>query len=178
MIAVPTGQQDTEKIARAFVANVVLKYGTPRFLQISLTKCFETPARSLRSRKFYLLRFIPNCKVVLRGAIVCWLSTSDIMWKRVRPTGKGGFISQPTVCSTTVHSATGLPSLSCCSIAPPPYPPLYRSRLNINIIIMIMFPNWKPDCRQYLTAPTKTWTRISVRTRNIMIRRQGRWTCR
>jgi len=76
VVAVPIGQQDAETVARAFVANIVLKYGTPRILQTdhganSLAKYLETPARSLRSRKFNLLRFIPNLKGVLRGAIVC-----------------------------------------------------------------------------------------------------------
>jgi hypothetical protein len=79
VIAVPIGQQDAETVARASVVNIVLKYGTPRILQTdqltSLAKCLETPARSLKSRKFNLLRFIPNHKGVLRGTIVCWPST-------------------------------------------------------------------------------------------------------
>jgi len=33
VIAVPIGQQDAETVARAFVKNMVLKYGTPRILQ-------------------------------------------------------------------------------------------------------------------------------------------------
>jgi len=33
VVAVTIGQQDAETVARAFVANIVLKYGTPRILQ-------------------------------------------------------------------------------------------------------------------------------------------------
>jgi hypothetical protein len=33
MVAVPVGQQDAETVARTFVVNIVLKYGTPRILQ-------------------------------------------------------------------------------------------------------------------------------------------------
>jgi len=34
VVCVPIGQQDAEKVAKAFVSNIVLKYGTPRILQI------------------------------------------------------------------------------------------------------------------------------------------------
>jgi hypothetical protein len=33
VVAVPTGQQDAETVARAFVANIVFKYGTPGIVQ-------------------------------------------------------------------------------------------------------------------------------------------------
>jgi hypothetical protein len=33
VVGVPICQQDAETVARAFVANIVLKYGTPRILQ-------------------------------------------------------------------------------------------------------------------------------------------------
>jgi len=33
VVAVPLGQQDAETVARAFLVNIVLKYGTPSILQ-------------------------------------------------------------------------------------------------------------------------------------------------
>ena len=80
VVAVPIRQQDAETVARAFVANVMLNMVHLEFCKLikaltSLTQYLETPARSFRSRKFNLLRFILNHKGVLRGAIVCWLST-------------------------------------------------------------------------------------------------------
>jgi hypothetical protein len=84
VVAVPLGQQDAETVARAFVVNIVLNTARLVFYKLiraltSLVRCSETPARCLRLRNFNLLRFTPNRKGVLRGAIVCWLTTSDIM---------------------------------------------------------------------------------------------------
>jgi hypothetical protein len=76
VVTVPIGQQDAETVSRAFVANVVLKYGTPIILQTDqganfIGQVFRNTCKILKIKK---MRFIPNRKGVLR-AIVCWLST-------------------------------------------------------------------------------------------------------
>jgi hypothetical protein len=121
VVAVPIGQQDAETVARAFVANIVLKYGTPRILQTDqdanfISEVFRNTCKILKIKK---VRFISNRKGVLRGAIVCWLSTTDIM-SRIRPIGMSGFLSQPTCIIPPYNPLVGLPPLSCCSDAPPP----------------------------------------------------------
>ena len=84
VVAVPIGQQDAETVARAFVANIVLKYGTPGTVQTDqganfMSEVFRNTCKILKIKKIQSTAIRPGRKGVLRGAIVCWLSTSDIM---------------------------------------------------------------------------------------------------
>jgi hypothetical protein len=82
--AVPIGQQDAERVARVFVGNIVLKYGTPRILQSDqdanfISEVFRNKCKKLKLKKIQSTAFHPESQGRLRGAIVRWLSTSDIM---------------------------------------------------------------------------------------------------
>ena len=84
MVAVPIGKQDAETVARAFMANIVLKYGTPGTVQTDqganfIGEVFRNTCKILKIKKIQSTAIRPGRKGVLRGAIVCWLSTSDIM---------------------------------------------------------------------------------------------------
>ena len=80
MLAVSVGQLDAETVTRAFVANIVLKSGTPRILQTHkganfISEVFRNTCKILKIKKIQSTVFHPNRKGVSRGAIVCWLST-------------------------------------------------------------------------------------------------------
>ena len=65
VVAVPIGQQDAETVARAFVANVVLKYGTPRILQTDqgadfISEVFRNTCKILKIKKIQYTAFHPE----------------------------------------------------------------------------------------------------------------------
>jgi hypothetical protein len=65
VVAVPIGQQDAETVARAFVVNIVLKYGTPRILQTDqgtnfISKVFRNTCKILKIKKIQSTVFHPE----------------------------------------------------------------------------------------------------------------------
>ena len=65
MVAVPIGKQDAETVARAFVANIVLKYGTPRILQTDqganfISEVFRNTCKELKVKKIQSTAFHPE----------------------------------------------------------------------------------------------------------------------
>jgi transposase InsO family protein len=65
VVAVPIGQQDAEKVARAFVGNVVLKYGTSRVLQTDqganfISEVFRNTCKILKIKKIQSPAFHPE----------------------------------------------------------------------------------------------------------------------
>ena len=65
VVAVPIGQQDAETVARAFVANTVLKYGTPRILQTDqganfISEVFQNTCKILQIKKIQSTAFHPE----------------------------------------------------------------------------------------------------------------------
>jgi len=81
VVAVHIGQQDAETVARAFVANIVLKYGTPRILQTDqganfISEVFRNTCKILEIKKIQFAAFHPESQSIERSHRV--LSTSDI----------------------------------------------------------------------------------------------------
>jgi hypothetical protein len=129
MIAVPIGQQDAETVARDFVANVVLKYGTPRVLQTDqsdnfISEVFRNTCKILKIKKIQSTAFHPELQggiershCVLAEYLRHFVNENQSNWDEWVP-----FATY--VYNTTVHSATGFTPLSCCSDVPAPYPSL------------------------------------------------------
>jgi transposase InsO family protein len=65
VVAVPLGQQDAETVARAFVVNIVLKYGTPSILQTDqganfVSEMFRNTCLMLKIKKIQSTAFHPE----------------------------------------------------------------------------------------------------------------------
>jgi hypothetical protein len=65
VVAVPIGQQDAETVARAFVANIVLKYGTPSILQTDqganfISEVFQNTCKIPKIKKIPSIAFHPQ----------------------------------------------------------------------------------------------------------------------
>jgi len=65
VLVVPIGQQDAEMLARAFVANIVLKYATPRILQTDqgvnfISEIFKNTCKILKIKKIQSTAFYPE----------------------------------------------------------------------------------------------------------------------
>jgi transposase InsO family protein len=65
VVAVPIGQQDAEMVARAFVANIVLKYGTPGTVQTDqganfISEVFRNTCKILKIKKIQSTAFRPE----------------------------------------------------------------------------------------------------------------------
>jgi len=65
VVAVPIGQQDAEIVARVFVANIVLKYGTPSILQTDqganfVREVFRNTCKILKIKKIHPTAFHPE----------------------------------------------------------------------------------------------------------------------
>jgi hypothetical protein len=65
VVAIPIGQQDAETVARAFVANIVLKHGTPQILQTDqganfISEVFRNTCKILKIKKIQSTAFYPE----------------------------------------------------------------------------------------------------------------------
>ena len=65
MVAVPVSQQDAERVARAFMGNTALKYGTPRILQTDhgpnfISEVFRNTYKILKIKKIQSTAFHPE----------------------------------------------------------------------------------------------------------------------
>jgi transposase InsO family protein len=112
VIVVPIGQQDAEMVARAFVVNVVLKYGTPRVLQTDqganfISEVFRNTFKILKIKKIQSTAFHPESQGgiershrVLAEYLRHYVNEDQTNWDE--------WVSFVTyVYNTTVHSATG-----------------------------------------------------------------------
>jgi len=111
VIPVPIGQ-DAEMVARAFVTNIVLKYGTPRILQIDqganfISEVFRNTCKILKIKKIQPTAFHPESQgSIERGHHVLaeylrhYVNEDQTNWDECVP-----FATY--VYNTTVHSATG-----------------------------------------------------------------------
>jgi transposase InsO family protein len=112
VVAVPIGQQDAETVARDFVANVVLKYGTPRILQTDqganfISDVFRNTCKILKIKKVQSTAFYPESQ----GSIE---RSHRVLAEYLRhyvnkgQTNCDEWVPFATyVYNTTVHSATG-----------------------------------------------------------------------
>ena len=65
VVAVPIGEQDAETVARVFVVNIVLKYGTPSILQTDkganfISEVFRNTCRIIKIKKIKSAAFHPE----------------------------------------------------------------------------------------------------------------------
>jgi transposase InsO family protein len=144
VLAVPIGQQHAETLARAFVANIVLKYGTPRILQTDqganfINKIFRNTCKILKIKKIQSTAFHPESQGsiershhVLAECFRYYVNEDQINWDEWVP-------FSTYVYNTTVHSATGFTPFELLFRRPSTLPSALKKPPELNII-MIMFP--------------------------------------
>jgi hypothetical protein len=71
VVATLISQQDAEAVARVFVSQVVLKYGTPSIVQTDqgadfVTELFKNTCKLLKIKKFSPQPFTENCRGVVK----------------------------------------------------------------------------------------------------------------
>jgi len=136
VVAVPLGQQDAEMVARAFVVNIVLKYGTPSILQTDqganfVSEVFRNTCKMLKIKKIQSAPFHPESQGstershhVLAEYLRHYVNEDQINWDERVPFATYMY-------NTTVHSATGFtpfellfggPSISPSALKKPPEP--------------------------------------------------------
>ena len=123
MVAVHIGQQDAETVARVFVANLVLKYGTPTILQSDqganfVSEIFRNTCKMLKIKTIQSTAFhrqsqgsIERIRRVLAECLTHYVNGERTNWVEWVP-------FKTYVYSTTVHSTTGFTPMSCCSDVP------------------------------------------------------------
>jgi len=136
MVAVPLGQQDAETVARAFMVNIVSKYGTPSVLQTDqdsnfISEIFRNTCKMLKIKKIQCTAFHPESQGstershrVLAEYLRHYVNEDQTNWDEWVP-----FATY--VYNTTVHSATGFtpfemmfgrPSVLPSALKKPPEP--------------------------------------------------------
>jgi len=121
VVAVRIGQQDAVTVARAFVANIVLKYGKPRILQTDqganfISQVLRNTCKILEIKKIQSTAFHPESQESTEGSHRVLV---EYLRHYVNEDQTNGFLSRPT-CTITLHiPPLGLPPLNCCSDAPP-----------------------------------------------------------
>jgi len=113
VVAVALGQQDAETVARAFVVNIVLKYGAPSVLQIDqganfVSEMFQNTCKMLKIKTIQSIAFHPESQGsiershrVLAEYLRHYVNEDETNWDEWVP-----FATY--VYNTTVHSATRL----------------------------------------------------------------------
>jgi transposase InsO family protein len=112
VVAIPIGQQDAETVARAFVTNIVLRYGTPRIVQTDrganfVSEVFRNTCKILKIKKIQSTAFHPESQGsiershrVLAEYLRHYVNQDQTDWDEWVP-----FATY--VYNTSVHSATG-----------------------------------------------------------------------
>ena len=115
MLAVPFDQQDAETVAKAFVANIVLKYGTPRILQTDqganfISEVFRNTCKILKIKKIQSTAFHPESQGsiershrLLAAYLRYYVNEDQTNWDEWVPFATYAY-------NTTIHSATGFTS--------------------------------------------------------------------
>jgi len=112
VVAVPIGQQDAETVARPFVANIVLKYGTPSILHTDqsanfVSEVFRNTCKIHKIKKIQSTAFHTESQGILERShrvlaeyLRHYVNEGQTNWDEWVP-----FATY--VYNTTVHSATG-----------------------------------------------------------------------